>query len=373
MDWSEPAPSTLPLTESDPTPVRDSEAGLVIARYWSDPACGFARPLATMCTMNLPPPQRPCIVLASARSAERSEMRQLLSAVDAELVELDSAEALEAYCSEHLPALALISWDGPPAADGEWHQQVGETPALYFLPGTSDEDQRRLQRLGEREIDYLVRPVAAHALLPKVRVYLNAHRHRMGLQTALEQLYERGREVQELQDTFRKLAYEDSLTGLPNRLLFMDRLSSAITRAERSKAKLALLFVDIDGFKAVNDTHGHAAGDELLKQIAVRMTAAVRKSDTVARLGGDEFAVILEQQYDALATMAVGEKICSAVLHRFELPTDPAVVVTVGCSIGVVIYPNHGTDPDALLHAADAAMYKVKRRGKGGVMVSGAD
>lgn len=298
-------------------------------------------------------------------------MRQLLATVDAELVELADAGALEAYCSEHLPALALISWDGAGAADGQWHQQVGETPALYFLPGVSDEDQRRLQQLGEREIDYLVRPVAAHALLPKVRVYLNAHRHRLGLQTALEQLYERGREVQELQDTFRRLAYEDSLTGLPNRLLFMDRLSNAITRAERNKAKLALLFVDIDGFKAVNDTHGHASGDELLKQIARRMSNAVRKSDTVARLGGDEFAVILEHQYDPLATMVVGEKICSAVLRRFDLVTDPPVSVTVGCSVGVVIYPNHGTDPDGLLQAADAAMYQVKRRGKGGVFLSG--
>lgn len=337
----------------------------------SDTACRHACLLATIRAMNAPLPPRPCIVLASERSADRAEMRELLATVDADLVEVPSTEALQDYCGEHNPALALINWNHPGAPASEWQQQIGETPAVYFLPDASAEDQRRLQDMGEQEIDYLVKPVAAHALLPKVRVYLSAHRNRMGLQTALEQLYERGREVQELQDTFRRLAYEDSLTGLPNRLLFMDRLNSAIARAQRSKSKLALLFVDIDGFKSVNDTHGHAAGDELLKQIGGRLLASVRKSDTVARLGGDEFAVILEHQYDAPSTMTVGEKICAAVLRSFDLPTQPPSVVNVGCSIGVVIYPNHGSDPDALLKAADAAMYQVKRAGKGGVLVSG--
>jgi diguanylate cyclase (GGDEF)-like protein/PAS domain S-box-containing protein len=159
-----------------------------------------------------------------------------------------------------------------------------------------------------------------------------------------------------------QLAQYDALTGLPNRALFMDRLAGATLRAKRSKSALAVLFLDLDGFKKVNDTLGHHSGDALLKAFGERLSLAVRKSDTVARLAGDEFTIILEELHDAQADpRAVADKIIAAMHHPFELP-DGSVSVTT--SIGMAIHAGPGADVDELLRRADDAMYRAKFSGK---------
>ncbi|MDQ7011366.1 MAG: EAL domain-containing protein [Mariprofundaceae bacterium] len=154
-----------------------------------------------------------------------------------------------------------------------------------------------------------------------------------------------------------QLAHTDPLTGLPNRALFMDRFSQALARARRRKQQLALLFVDLDRFKPINDTLGHEAGDQTLKEIAGRMLACVREMDTVARLGGDEFTILLTDVRHAGDAATVARKIRHAISRPIELQGKR---FELGCSIGISLYPKDGEDVDTLLKKADTTMYRAK-------------
>jgi len=164
------------------------------------------------------------------------------------------------------------------------------------------------------------------------------------------------------EERIQRMAHHDSLTGLPNRLLFNDRLNQALTLARRDASRFALLYLDLDQFKPVNDTMGHAVGDELLKSAAARIRRQVRESDTVARVGGDEFAVILSDIARREDAAIVAEKIVGALAAPFQLGS-PAQSIEIGTSIGIAIYPADAQDADALVGAADAAMYRAKQTG----------
>ncbi|GGJ85880.1 EAL domain-containing protein [Pseudomonas matsuisoli] len=159
------------------------------------------------------------------------------------------------------------------------------------------------------------------------------------------------------------LASYDHLTQLPNRYLFQDRLEHAIHQADRNGTSVGLFFLDLDRFKWINDALGHAAGDELLKQVAGRLSTLVRRADTVARLGGDEFTVILEGLDDPQKAAVVAEKIAEGFAVPFQL-TGRAV--TVSTSVGITLYPNDAKDVETLLKCADAAMYRAKEQGRNG-------
>lgn len=160
----------------------------------------------------------------------------------------------------------------------------------------------------------------------------------------------------------RHLALHDPLTGLPNRMLFAERLLYILADAQRRRQLTAVSWLDLDGFKAVNDAHGHDAGDAVLREVAKRLLGCIRTNDVVARFGGDEFALILSNIQDAREV----ERVLQRVLQAIELPIHLArgEVVTVGASIGVAIGPEHGDDGDALTARADQAMYVAKRAGK---------
>ena len=162
------------------------------------------------------------------------------------------------------------------------------------------------------------------------------------------------------EERIRSLAHYDSLTGLPNRALFYDRLSQAMGLAKRDRRALALLYLDLDRFKAVNDTLGHDAGDELLKDAAGRIRRQVRESDTVARLGGDEFTVILPKITSRDNAAEVSRKIVDVLRSPFYLGNQKQEA-RIGTSIGIAIYPADARDMDALIKAADAAMYDAKQ------------
>lgn len=177
----------------------------------------------------------------------------------------------------------------------------------------------------------------------------------------------------ELEERLERLAQYDALTELPNRALFLDRLSTALIRATRHRHALAVMFLDLDGFKAINDTFGHHEGDALLVQVAQRLSQAVRKSDTVARLAGDEFTVILEDLVQPEAdAQAVARKILEAMRVPFSIAGQPRVMTV---SIGAVLrQPGAvGIDIPALLRCADTAMYEAKRAGKNDVKFALAD
>ncbi|WP_445681828.1 two-component system response regulator [Radicibacter daui] len=167
--------------------------------------------------------------------------------------------------------------------------------------------------------------------------------------------------VRRVEAELAHLAHYDSLTGLPNRLLAMDRLEQSLRRARREKARMGVLFVDLDRFKAINDTLGHAAGDELLALAAHRMKGAVRKSDTVARLGGDEFMIILDEIHEPVDAAQVAQKLLEALSPAFMLSGHEAFI---SASIGISLYPGNGGDAETLISAADTAMYSAKQAGR---------
>jgi len=158
------------------------------------------------------------------------------------------------------------------------------------------------------------------------------------------------------------MAYHDRLTRLPNRALLFDRLSQAVSHAKREGRHVALLYLDLDGFKGVNDQYGHKAGDSLLRMSAQRFGACVREVDTVARLGGDEFAIVLSSLDDPVQARLVAEKLIEAFAPPFQLPNG--VACKVGVSIGISIYPEDAGEIDSLLSTADSAMYASKKKGK---------
>ncbi len=161
----------------------------------------------------------------------------------------------------------------------------------------------------------------------------------------------------EVEAQLQLAAIADALTGLPNRSALTSRLEHAIARVSRTGDRVALLFIDLDRFKRVNDTWGHMAGDEVLRQAAARIRACVRDVDTVARLGGDEFVVLLETDVRPDTPGLIGERIQAAFGAPFAWKGRE---VFVGASVGVSMFPDHGRDPAALLESADEAMYRVK-------------
>jgi diguanylate cyclase (GGDEF)-like protein len=162
-------------------------------------------------------------------------------------------------------------------------------------------------------------------------------------------------------EQLRTLALYDSLTGLPNRMLLEDRIEQAISRSRRSGRPFAIMFVDLDRFKPVNDTFGHAVGDDVLRAVARRLSRCVRKEDTVARAGGDEFVVVLSEIAAAQDAELIGRKILEEVAMPFYAAGNR---VGISCSIGINAYPEGGNDIPTLLAHADVAMYHAKKAGR---------
>ena len=159
----------------------------------------------------------------------------------------------------------------------------------------------------------------------------------------------------------QSLALHDALTGLPNRRLLMDRLALAIAHARRNSRTMAVMYLDLDGFKQINDTLGHDAGDTLLRLIAARLLGAVRQEDTVARVGGDEFVIVLAELSDVDPVADLVSKVVQAVSQPYGIQGRN---VSMTASVGVSIYPTHGEEVETLMKSADLALYEAKGSGK---------
>jgi diguanylate cyclase (GGDEF)-like protein len=178
-------------------------------------------------------------------------------------------------------------------------------------------------------------------------------------------------ERRKAEETIRHMATHDGLTNLPSLLLCRDRLAMAISQANRDGKKAAVLFIDLDGFKAVNDTHGHDAGDVVLKETARRLCASVRETDTVARIGGDEFLAVIVDLKDASNAELIAKKILASIAKPF---IAGHASVHVGASVGIALFPRKKTDDvEELIKLADQAMYRVKKSGKNGFRFAGDD
>lgn len=259
---------------------------------------------------------------------------------------VEAANGLEVIQAAIRQAPDLILMDAVmPEMDGfratEEIKKISECETTPILMATSLDDDQSIARAFEAgACDYVTKPFNWSVLKHRVARMLFAA------------------------DAERKilhLAYHDSLTGLPNRMLFMDRIDHAISRAQRENGQFALLFIDIDHFKVINDSMGHAAGDQLLNIISQRLKDVLRKSDTVARLGGDEFTIIIEdlEEAECVATVA------NNILNALDVPTEiNGNEVHVGGSIGIAMYPQDGENFGTLLKNADTAMYKAKDQGR---------
>jgi diguanylate cyclase (GGDEF)-like protein/PAS domain S-box-containing protein len=173
-------------------------------------------------------------------------------------------------------------------------------------------------------------------------------------------------ERKDVEEHLQRMAQYDTLTHLPNRALFDDRLRVSLAAAQRNSTRLALMFIDLDKFKPVNDTYGHGVGDLLLKEVAVRIQECLRESDTAARVGGDEFVVLLPTVETEKDANVVGGKILDALNRPFQLAGHK---LKIGGSIGVAIFPDHGEEERLLVKSADTAMYHAKKNGRNHVKI----
>ena len=248
-------------------------------------------------------------------------------------------------------SLAVNSWDSVRRYTAA--QQLYEFP-LAVIVGLSEDEQLTAER---RDVQvYLWRAGIGSALLVLLTTILG----RMSWQLARARVRENEAHLKHARRV-EYLAYHDGLTALPNRSLFNKLLSQAISVAKRFRRQLAVAFIDLDRFKQINDTLGHEAGDELLKEVANRLKACLRDSDTVARLGGDEFVVLLTELGDEQYAATVAQKIITAVARPFTLLGQE---FRVTASIGISTYPKDGPDEQTLTKNADIAMYQAKEDGK---------
>jgi diguanylate cyclase (GGDEF)-like protein len=200
---------------------------------------------------------------------------------------------------------------------------------------------------------------AVTVILALLALYLGLRLRQMNAKNQRQKKYLA--KLKDAERALRKSAFLDPLTGLANRLLMMDRFEVAMRHARRSRKQFAVLMLDLNKFKAINDTYGHAAGDKVLVTVAQRLVSIVRESDTVSRLGGDEFVLIVESITERAQLEALGHKLVEVVSQALTL--DSGVSVSVGVSVGLAWYPKDGDNLRDILDVADQAMYTCKTSG----------
>lgn len=247
-------------------------------------------------------------------------------------------------------------------------------PSRYARPDTAVLRPIALgdELFGVLELGRYGRPEVRHArlldeLMPVLSLSWDNLTYAVRLRQSEDELRRTNDALRERSEAAHHQATHDPLTGVPNRLLFIDRLQQAVERAGRHSSLFTLCYIDIDGFKPVNDLHGHAAGDALLRAIAARLLDSMRRSDTVARLGGDEFVLLMADPETGDQALAAAERLGRRLAEPYLLQVPElagGLSVQIGASIGVAHFPEDGSTDDGLMRAADAAMYAAKQAGK---------
>ena len=338
---------------------------------------------------------KPKVLLVNDHPASLMALESVLVRKDAEtdfdvLTAQSGEEALRHVLQQQFAVILLdVSM---PGMDGfetaqiiHSHPRSAAVPIIFVTAHYADE-MHRLKGYQKGAVDYLFTPIIPQILQNKVAVFVELAKKNLLLQRQAEELAELNRDLQvqrvkDLQEANAALAAEiverrqaeerahglatrDPLTGLYNRRSLMERLDQAIARANRAGGSLAILFLDMDRFKSINDTLGHDVGDELLIQVASRISGAVRESDVVARLGGDEFVVLMEALPDYPDAAAVARKIVQANAAPCDIASH---VLKTSVSIGISVYPQDGDTVQLLMKHADLAMYHAKQQARGSV------
>ena len=287
--------------------------------------------------------ERPVVVLADDDPSIRLMVRHVLESEDFDIVEAsDGLEAIKAVEKYH-PALILLDAVMPGIDGFTTCQQIkdnghADIPVMMITGLDDDASVERAYEVGA--IDFITKPIKWAVLKHRVK------------SVVAKVIAERKVQL---------LAYRDTLTDLPNRLLFADRLEQAVIRAERSRTSMALMLVDIDDFKLVNDSFGHDAGDKLIKAVGQLISKSLRRADTVARLGGDEFAVIIEDINSPEDAISIADNLTTILEHNVRLDDQETYT---SASIGIAVYPDDGKDARTILKNADTAMFRAKESGR---------
>ena len=288
--------------------------------------------------------ERPIVVLADDDPSIRLMVRHVLEDENYEIVEAeDGLDAIKAVEKQH-PALVLLDAVMPGLDGFTTCQQLKDrghvdVPVIMLTGLDDDASVERAYEVGA--IDYITKPIKWAVL---------KHRVRSIVKSVMAE-----RKIQ-------RLEYRDTLTQLPNRLLFNDRLDQAIVRAERRRESIALMVVDIDDFKLVNDSFGHEAGDKLIKAVGELLSKSLRRADTVARLGGDEFAIIIENVDGEDDATSIADNLTTILKHNVRLDEQETFT---SASVGIAMFPDDGMDASTLLKNADTAMFRAKEQGRG--------
>jgi len=227
---------------------------------------------------------------------------------------------------------------------------TSDIPVIFITAKTDAESETRALSAGA--VDFIHKPFNKEVVRSRVKLQLELVRQRRHLEKLNRQLVH--------------IAYHDALTDLPNRTMFFDLVAKALALARRSQTNLAVIFIDLDRFKQVNDNYGHAVGDQVLQVVAARISDCVRESDSVGRIGGDEFVLLLQDISSEDAAVMVAEKIRDAMNQPL---TVSGLTLSISSSIGVAIYPEHGNNAAELVKSSDAAMYLAKECGRDNVKV----
>lgn len=237
------------------------------------------------------------------------------------------------------------------------YRNLTDEETAHQLLQVCDEVYRTGKPSSGIEIEVMKKDGTMTVVEMSVSLILDAKGHEVGFRNLFRDVTERKKS----EETIRRLAYHDPLTGLPNRLLFTDRLNMAITRAKRNRQYLAVMMLDLDYFKEINDTLGHHMGDRLLHAVGSRLTELLRKGDTIARMGGDEFLILLPEITNVEVTTTIAQKIVESFQSFFVIDNRELHITT---SIGIAIYPNASDDVENLIKHADIAMYRAKGSGR---------
>lgn len=299
------------------------------------------------------------ILLIEDNSWDAGMIREMLESVDAKCI-FERSDRISSGLKllEKEPFDAVLLDLGLPDSSGintlrKIQEKQNDLPVIV-LTGLSD-DALAAKAISLGAQDYLIKGKIDSDTLHRSIIYSI---ERKKAEETIRRLYE---ELKKMEEEVRHMAHHDPLTGLPNRRLFISLLSLGFAQSRRHDMKLAILFLDLDRFKDINDTMGHEAGDELLKEVAGRLKATVRASDTVARIGGDEFNVILPDVVRAEDISDVAQKIVECFRKTFMIAGHEFHVTP---SIGISVYPDDSEEMDALLKYADIAMYDAKKAGR---------
>jgi diguanylate cyclase (GGDEF)-like protein len=310
------------------------------------------------------PTGRPRILVVDDVRTNLVLMERILERLDAEILTAMSGEQALSIEEEHRLAVMLLDVHMPGIDGFEVAERVrrsGRSTPIIFVTGSSNQTNHAVLGYEKGAVDYLNKPVDPTILLSKVSVFVELQRRQAALEETTRELQLTVAKLERSEAALARLAQRDQLTGLANRRHFEDLLRKAAQRADRSGRPVGLLSVDLDGFKAINDTLGHDAGDQLLRKVASRLRGCVRMVDSVARLGGDEFAVILEGMVSPGDAAVVAERLIEQIGRPFGLGGSERFVTA---SVGIGSYPDDAREIEGLLKCADLAMYEAKQSGK---------